>query len=80
MKVMKKIARIMTLVAMLATQSCTSSKQVMPVTPEQPQKSYRLPACHKAVHEELLRSQYKFIPSAVKLNLTNVVEGKEEEL
>lgn len=71
---MKKIARIMTLVAIVAIQSCTSSKQVMPVTPVQEQKSYRLPACHKAVHEELLRSQYKFIPSAVNLNLTNIVK------
>lgn len=69
----------MCMVAIIALTSCTSSKQVTPVHSEPVKKSYKLPACHKAMHEELLRNQHKFIPSAVKLNLTNIVNRKEEK-
>ncbi len=76
---MKKQAKYMCIVAIIALTSCTSSKQVIPVHSEQAKKSYKLPACHKAVHEELLRNQQKFIHTAVKLNFTDVKNRKERK-
>ena len=49
----------MSVVALIALTSCTSSKQVVPVSPELVKKSYKLPACHKAMHEYLIKNQNK---------------------
>lgn len=77
---MKMLFRFMIVVVILITSSCTTSKQVITDAPEPVSKSYRLPPCHKALHKQLLKSQSKFIPSAVKMKFTNVDDRKEEIL
>ncbi len=74
---MKKIIRICTVMALLGITSCTSSKEVMSVPSERIHKSYKLPACHKAIHETLLKNQSKLIIPAASLKLD---KRKEDEI
>lgn len=62
-------------IALMALTSCTSSKLVLPVSPEAAKKSYKLPACHKAMHEQLLKNQHKLIITSASLNVDEY--GKE---
>lgn len=72
---MKKIKYMLGIALMVLT-SCTSSKQVLPVPPEPANKSYKLPACHKAMHEQLLKNQHKLIITSASLNVDEY--GKEK--
>lgn len=72
----KKIIKYVLVIALTAFASCTSSKQVVPVSQEPVKKSYKLPACHKAMHEYLIKNQNMLIITSVSLNFDELVNNE----